>query len=161
MTDEDGRTRGMNDEADPGLDPYTAYDDFDLPSYVGLPSFQKLPWLTDGAALAERRPDVAIVGAPFDDAVSHRPGARFGPRAIRAASYMSGSINSLQLGIEPFDWLDVVDAGDAPVTPMDIERGHLVIERKVQEVARSGAIPIILGGDHSITYPSATSRTLR
>jgi agmatinase len=156
MTDENGR-RGMNDEADPDLDPYTAYDDFDLPSYVGLPSFQKLPWLTDAAALAERRPDVAIVGAPFDDAVSHRPGARFGPRAIRAASYMSGSINSLQLGIEPFDWLDVVDAGDAPVTPMDIERGHLVIERKVQEVARSGAIPIILGGDHSITYPSATA----
>src|SRR6186997_1070654 len=74
MTDENGRIRGMNDEAPPGHDPYTAYAEFDLPSYVGLPSFQKLPWVTDAAALAERRPDVAIVGAPFDDAVSHRPG---------------------------------------------------------------------------------------
>jgi agmatinase len=157
MTDENGRGRGPNDEAPPGLDPYTAYDEFDLPSYVGLPSFQKLPWVTDAAALAERRPDVAIVGAPFDDAVSHRPGARFGPRAIRAASYHSGAINSLQLDIEPYAWLDVVDAGDAPVTPMDIERAHLVIERKVFDVAASGAIPIVLGGDHSITFPSATA----
>ena len=52
------------------------------------------------------RPDVAIVGAPFDDAVSHRPGARFGPRAIRQASYHAGAINSLQLDIEPYDWLE-------------------------------------------------------
>jgi agmatinase len=157
MTDVNGRASGMNDEAPPGSDPYTAFDEFDLPSYVGLPSFQKLPWLTDAKLLARRRPDVAIVGAPFDDAVSHRPGARFGPRAIRGASYHSGSINSLQLGIEPYEWLDVVDAGDAPVTPMDIERAHLVIEQKVYEVAESGAIPIVLGGDHSITYPSATA----
>jgi agmatinase len=157
MTDENGRPRGKNDEAPPGSDPYTAYDEFDLPNYVGLPSFQKLPWISDAAALAERRPDVAIVGAPFDDAVSHRPGARFGPRAIREASYHTGSINSLQLGIEPYEWLDVVDAGDAPVTPMDIERGHAVIERKVADVMASGAVPIVLGGDHSITYPSATA----
>ncbi|HET8778115.1 MAG TPA: agmatinase [Candidatus Limnocylindria bacterium] len=122
-----------------------------------MPSFQKLPWITDADALARERPDVAIVGAPFDDAVSHRPGARFGPRAIRQASYHAGAINSLQLGIEPYDWLNVVDAGDAPVTPMDIERGHAVIERKVRDVTRSGAIPIVLGGDHSITYPSASA----
>ncbi|HYI67473.1 MAG TPA: agmatinase [Candidatus Limnocylindrales bacterium] len=158
MTDERSpAARGMNDEAPATGDPYTAYDDFNLPAYVGLASFQKLPWITDAAALAAERPDVAIVGAPFDDAVSHRPGARFGPRAIRQASYHSGAINSLQLGIEPYDWLNVVDAGDAPVTPMNIERAHAVIERKVLEVARSGAIPIILGGDHSITFPAASA----
>jgi agmatinase len=158
MTDDRGHgARGMNDEAPIGADPYTAYDDFNLPSYVGLPSFQKLPWVADAAELAARAPHVAIVGAPFDDAVSHRPGARFGPRAIRQASYHSGAINSLQLGIEPYDWLDVVDAGDAPVTPMDVERGHAVIERKIAEVAASGAIPIVLGGDHSITFPSASA----
>ncbi len=158
MTDEVTRgSRGMNDEAPAGADPYTAYDDFSLPSYVGLPSFQKLPWVTDADELAARKPDVAIVGAPFDDAVSHRPGARFGPRAIRQASYHTGAINSLQLDVEPYDWLDVVDAGDAPVTPMAIERGHDVIRRKVLEVARSGAIPIVLGGDHSITFPSASA----
>jgi agmatinase len=158
MTDDRGHgARGMNDEAPIGADPYTAYGDFNLPSYVGLPSFQKLPWVTDADELAARGPDVAIVGAPFDDAVSHRPGARFGPRAIRQASYHSGAINSLQLGIEPYDWLDIVDAGDAPVTPMDVERGHAVIQRKVADVAASGAVPIVLGGDHSITFPSASA----
>src|SRR4026209_417037 len=157
MTDENGRIRGMNDEAPPGHDPSTAYDEFALPTYVGLPSFQKLPWVTDAAALAARRPDVAIVGAPFDDAVSHRPGARFGPRAIRAAHYDAGSPNSLQLGTAPLEWIDVVVAGDAPVTPANIERGHAVIRRNVLEVTQAGAIPIVLGGDHSITYPSASA----
>lgn len=151
------RSHGINDEAAPDADPYTAYDEFNLPAYVGLPTFQKLPLVTDAAALAARRPDVAIVGAPFDDAVTHRPGARFGPRAIRQASYHAGDLNSLQLGIQPFDWLDVVDAGDAPVAPMDIARSHAVIHRKVAEVAASGAIPIVLGGDHSITFPSAAA----
>ena len=59
---------------------------------------------------------------------SHRSGARFGPRAIRQATYHAGDLNSLQLDIEPLDWLDVVDAGDAPVTPMAIERAHAVIK---------------------------------
>jgi agmatinase len=158
MSNPDGRpSHGMNDEAAPGADPYTAYDEFNLPAYVGMPTFQKLPLVADATALAARRPDVAIVGAPFDDAVSHRPGARFGPRAIRQASYHAGAINSLQLDIEPYDWLDVVDAGDAPVTPMNVERGHAVIGRKVADVAACGAIPIVLGGDHSITFPSAAA----
>jgi agmatinase len=100
---------------------------------------------------------VAIIGAPFDDAVSHRSGARFGPRAIRQAQYTSGSINSLQLDVEPFEILDVVDAGDANIIPAWIERAHAFIYRKVREVAETGAIPIILGGDHSITWPSASA----
>jgi len=158
MADEPRRHAGPNDEHPPtGLDPYTEFDEFDLPSYVGPVTFQKLPLLTDAAALAARRPDVAIIGAPFDDAVSHRPGARFGPRAIRMASYHAGSINSLQLDIQPFEWLDCVDAGDAPVVPANLERAHEVIRRKVAEVAASGALPILLGGDHSITYPAASA----
>jgi agmatinase len=158
MAKETRRHSGPNDEDPPsGLDPYTEWDDFDLPSYVGRTSFLKLPELTDGAALRARRPDVAIVGAPLDDGTSHRPGARFGPRAIRAATYSSGSPNSLQLGIEPLEWIDVVDAGDAPVVPANLERGHEVIRRKVLEVAQAGAIPIVLGGDHSITFPSASA----
>ncbi len=136
---------------------FETFDDFDLPSYVGPSTFQKLPWITDPAELARRAVDVAIVGAPLDDMVSHRPGARFGPRAIREAQYSTGSINSLQLGIEPFDHLTVVDAGDANVVPTLPLRGHAMIFRKVREVAASGAIPIVLGGDHSITWPSATA----
>lgn len=136
---------------------YEVYSDFDLPTYVGPLSFMNLPWIADPAELQRRRADVAIVGAPFDDAVSHRSGARFGPRAIRQAQYTSGSINSLQLGVEPFEILDVVDAGDANIVPAWLERGHALIYRKVREVAETGAIPIVLGGDHSITWPSATA----
>ena len=137
--------------------PYETYDDFDLPTYVGPVSFMKLPWITDPVELRRREVDVAIIGAPFDDAVSHRPGARFGPRAIREAQYTPGSIHSLQLDIEPFDVLTVVDAGDANIVPAWIGRSHAMIYRKVREVAETGAIPIILGGDHSITWPAATA----
>ena len=136
---------------------YETYNDFDLPTYVGPSTFMNLPWITDPAELRRRNVDVAIVGAPFDDAVSHRPGARFGPRAIREAQYASGAIHSLQLEIDPYDHLTVVDAGDANVVPSWIERGHAMIYRKVREVAETGAIPIVLGGDHSITWPSATA----
>ena len=131
--------------------------DFDLPTYVGLPTFMRLPGSPTPTRCASARADVAIVGAPFDDAVSHRPGARFGPRAIREAQYTTGSIHSLQLGVEPFEVLDVVDAGDANVVPSWIERAHAFIYRKVHDVASTGAIPIVLGGDHSITWPSATA----
>ncbi len=136
---------------------YETYSDYDLPTYVGSASFMKLPWVTDPAELRRREVDVAIIGAPFDDAVSHRPGARFGPRAIREAQYTSGSINSLQLDVEPFEILNVVDGGDANIVPAWIDRAHALIYRKVLEVAETGAIPIILGGDHSITWPSASA----
>ncbi len=136
---------------------FKTYSDVDLPTYVGRSSFMKLPWITDPAELRRLAVDVAIVGAPFDDAVSHRPGARFGPRAIREAQYTSGSIHSLQLDVDPFELLMVVDAGDANIIPSWTERAHAMIYRKVREVAETGAIPIILGGDHSITWPSATA----
>jgi formimidoylglutamase len=138
---------------------FEVFDDFELPSYVGPSTFQNLPWVTDPAELAGRGVEVAIVGAPFDDAVSHRPGARFGPRAIREANYATGSLHSLQHPgeLEPLDVLTVVDAGDANVVPAMLERAHAMIFRKVREVASTGAIPIVLGGDHSITWPSATA----
>lgn len=136
---------------------WEVFPDLDLPAYVGLPTFSKLPLVEDPAELAARRPDVAIVGAPYDDMVTHRPGARFGPRAIREAQYNVGSLNSLQLDVQPYDLLTVVDAADANVVPALPERGHAMIFRKVHEVASSGAIPMVLGGDHSITWPSATA----
>ena len=157
MPDEIRRQRGTNDENPPvGADPYHEFMEHDLPAYVGLLSFQKLPHLTDDE-LARRRPDVAIVGAPYDEGTSHRPGSRFGPNAIRAATYHSGSLNSLQHEIQPFEWLEVADAGDAPVVPGNPERAHDVIRRKVALVAEAGAIPIVLGGDHSITFPAASA----
>ena len=137
--------------------PFETFDDFDLPTYVGPTTFMNLPWITDPDELRRREVDVAIVGAPFDDAVTHRSGARFGPRAIREAQYTAGSIRSLQVDIDPYDHVTVVDAGDANIVPSWIERGHAMIYRKVREVAETGAIPIIFGGDHSITWPAATA----
>ena len=133
------------------------YDDFVLPTYVGPVSFMKLPWVPDPAEITARGADVAIVGAPYDDGVSHRSGARFGPRAIREAQYTTGSINAFEAGVRPLEILTVVDAGDANIVPGVPGRGHAMVYRTVREVAETGAIPIILGGDHSITWPAVSA----
>ena len=108
-----------------------------------------MPYTEDPAELAGA--DVAIVGAPTDDLVSDRPGARFGPRAIRAASCPPGP--HLEAKIDGFAALRVVDFGDAPVLPADPAASHAAIERTVGQVLAAGAIPIVLGGDHGIAEP--------
>lgn len=141
-------------------DEFAEFSDVDLPYYSDWHgSFEKLPWATDDASLRATNADVAIVGAPFDEGVSSRPGARFGPRAIRMAptAWGTGDAWSIQLDVEPYAALTVVDAGDAPIVPTRPERALRVIHEKVLRVARTGAIPIVLGGDHSITYPSAAA----
>src|SRR4051794_14030709 len=121
----------------------------DKPDYAGLLTFSGMRYTQDAAELADV--DVAIVGAPTDDLVSDRPGARFGPRAIRAASCPPGP--HLEAGIDGFAALRVVDFGDAPVIPADAVRTHAAIEALVGEVVDAGALPIVLGGDHSIAEP--------
>ena len=119
------------------------------PDYAGLLTFGTLPYTQDPAELAGV--DVAIVGAPTDDLVSDRPGARFGPRAIRAASCPPG--RHLEAKVDAMAELKLVDYGDAPVVPADAVRTHEAIERTVGEVVAADAIPIVLGGDHSIAEP--------
>jgi agmatinase len=121
----------------------------DKPDYAGLLTYAGVPYTQDRAELLDV--DVAIVGAPTDDLVSDRPGTRFGPRAIRAASCPPGP--HLEAGIDAFAVLRVVDYGDAAVVPADPETTHAQIEKTVAEVAAAGAVPIVLGGDHSITEP--------
>ena len=118
------------------------------PDYAGLPTFSGVPYTEDPAELADV--DVAIVGAPTDDLVSDRPGTRFGPRAIRAASCPPGP--HLEAKVDGFAELRVVDYGDAPVLPADPARTHEAIEG-TGEIVGAGAVPIVLGGDHSITEP--------
>src|SRR5262245_21235383 len=101
-----------------------------------------MPYTQDPAELAGV--DVAIVGAPTDDLVSDRPGARFGPRAIRAASCAPGP--HVEARLDALDALRVVDFGDAAVLPADPVRTHEQIERTVGQVVAAGAIPMILGG---------------
>jgi agmatinase len=119
----------------------------DKPDYAGLLTFGGLPYTQDPGDLAGV--DVAIVGAPTDDLVSDRPGARFGPRAIRAASCPPGP--HLEAKVDALRALRVVDFGDAPVVPADPTRTLAGIEELVGEVVGAGAIPIVLGGDHSIS----------
>ena len=119
----------------------------DKPDYAGLLTFGGMPYTQDPAELAGV--DAAIVGAPVDDLVSDRPGTRFAPRAIRAASCPPGP--HLEAGIDAFAELRVVDFGDAPVVPADPARSHAAIEALVRQVAEAGAIPVVLGGDHSIS----------
>jgi agmatinase len=102
--------------------------------------------------------DVVIMGAPFDWGTTYRPGARFGPQAIRNADYgaMDGYRPHLTTGIDPFEALGVVDVGDVYVYPGQLERSIDRIADAVEHVASAGKVPIILGGDHSITWPNAT-----
>jgi agmatinase len=102
--------------------------------------------------------DVVIVGAPFDGGTSHRPGTRFGPQAIRSTDYLphDGSRPHLALRVDALRDLRVVDAGDVEMPPGDIERSLASLEDAVATVAASGAIPVVLGGDHSIALPDVT-----
>ena len=127
------------------------------PDYAGPVSFGSAPYTQDPAELAGV--DVAIVGAPTDDLVSDRPGTRFAPRAIRAASCPPGP--HLEAGVDAFAELRIVDFGDAPVLPADPGRSHEAIEETVGQVLDAGALPVILGGDHSITEPNVRAVAAR
>jgi agmatinase len=127
------------------------------PDYAGLLTFGTLPYTEDPADL--EGVDVAVIGAPTDDLVSDRPGARFGPRAIRAASCPWGP--HLEAGVDASVVLKMVDFGDAPVLPADPARTHEAIEQTVGTVVAAGAIPIVLGGDHSIAYPDVSACAAR
>jgi agmatinase len=100
---------------------------------------------------------VVILGAPFDWGTTHRPGARFGPKAIRDADYIGfdGYRPHLPTGIDPLSTLKVVDAGDLLLPIGYIEQSIDRIAAAVEQVARHRAVPIVLGGDHSITFPNA------
>jgi agmatinase len=124
------------------------------PPYAGIPTFLKLPFIATPESLAAEGPDAVILGAPVDMGTTNRPGARYGPRAIRAASNLGRSIHHLGLAVQPLRVLRVFDYGDAAVVPIDLERSHAAVHARVAEVARLGAVPIVLGGDHSITLPS-------
>jgi agmatinase len=120
------------------------------PDYAGLLTFGGAHFTEDPAELEGF--DVAIVGAPMDDLVSDRPGARLAPRAIRGASSPPGP--HLEVKVDAFSDLRVVDFGDAPVIPADVDTSHAAIEATVAQVLAAGVLPVVLGGDHSITEPA-------
>lgn len=97
-----------------------------------------------------------IVGAPFDWGTSYRPGARFGPKAIREADYLGndGYRPHLPTGLDALE--GVVDIGDIKLHAGEIEGDLERISGTVEQIAAAGSIPIVLGGDHTITYANAT-----
>jgi agmatinase len=102
--------------------------------------------------------DVIIIGAPYDGGTSHRPGARFGPQAMRATDYLpfDGKRPHLALGVDPLADLRVVDIGDVEMPGGEIEKSMARLEETVQQAAASGAVPVVLGGDHTIAWPDVT-----
>jgi arginase family enzyme len=140
------------------IDPLERWREYgEKPDYAGPLTYGGAVCTQDPALLAGF--DVAIVGAPMDDLVSDRPGARYGPRAIRAASCPAGP--HLETKVDAFAELRIVDYGDAPVLPADAARSHAAIEATVGEVLDAGLIPIVLGGDHSIAEPDISACAAR
>jgi len=125
-------------------------------SYQGPATFAGCPLLTEPEQLAAWAPDAAVVGAPWDGSTTHRPGARFGPRALRAQAHHPGEFH-LDLGLEIFEHLAVVDYGDAICSHGMWEPSRAAIHERVGEVASLGVVPVVIGGDHSITWPAATA----
>src|SRR5215212_4742525 len=114
------------------------------PRYTGIRTFARCPHVTDLADV-----DVAVIGVPFDTATSRRPGARFGPEAIRSESIGLRPYHP-PLDVDVFARLSVVDRGDVDVTPGNAERTAGQVAAALEPVVRAGVVPIVLGGDHSV-----------
>ena len=118
------------------------------PTFAGIPTFLKLPHSRDYASA-----DVVVSGVPFDNATTNRPGCRFGPRGIRAASAGLAELNAFPWGFDILETLKVIDAGDCtlnhhlPNTLIDSITGH------ARAILDAGATMLTLGGDHWIAYP--------
>ena len=124
--------------------------------FVGLCSFGKYPYQPDWSAIDA---DFAVLGAPFDFGTQFRAGARFGPRGIREASTLFSFGHAGAYDHEDdvtylaADKVRIVDVGDADIVHTDTAKSHANIEAGVRAILRAGAIPIVLGGDHSVNIP--------
>lgn len=121
-------------------------------TFAGVPAAD----LDDADSLAGAA--AVIVGAPFDAGTSHRPGCRFGPLAMRTTDYLphDGRRPHLSLGVDPLTELGVVDVGDVHMPPVDTTGSLATLEEAVHRIASVGAVPVVLGGDHTIALPDAT-----
>ncbi|MGI6767136.1 MAG: agmatinase [Lentihominibacter sp.] len=115
------------------------------PRFAGIRTFMRLPNIRETCNV-----DVAVVGIAFDTGASYRSGARFGPSAIREASTLLRNYN-MNLEINIFDYLSCIDYGDIDIIPGYIHETYQHIEKGLQPLIDEGVIPIVLGGDHSIT----------
>ena len=118
------------------------------PRYMGIPTFMRTPLIDDPAEF-----DIALVGIPYDGAVTNRPGARHGPREVRNASSMMRAIHP-KSRVNPYELCRVGDGGDVPFTRLyEPESAHEDIERFISRLATAGVRTVAVGGDHSVTLP--------
>lgn len=122
-------------------------------TFLGVPAAS----LGDPASL--RGAKAVVIGAPFDGGTSHRPGCRFGPAAIRMTDYLPHDARRphLRLGVDPLVELGVVDVGDVTMLPGEIETSLTRLRQAVEQVAATGALPVVLGGDHTIALPDVSA----
>src|SRR5580692_2593375 len=130
----------------------TRYEDLNdpqaRPRHTGIASFFRAPIADDPADA-----DIALIGVPFDGGVTHRSGARHGPRAVREQSALSRRINGAT-GVAPFAAARVRDLGDCSLEfPFDLKGALEEIAAYYHEVHTAGAVPVSVGGDHSISLP--------
>jgi agmatinase len=123
----------------------------ELPHYAGIPTFLKAPYVEDVRRCGEY--DVAVLGAPHDSGTTYRPGTRFGPRGMRGISTLYGTY-SFELAVDLRESITMCDLGDIFTIPGNIEKSFDQITKAVSHVFESGAFPVVLGGDHSIGYPT-------
>ena len=123
----------------------------ELPHFAGINTFMKAPYLEDVNQVGNY--DVAIVGVPHDCGTTYRPGTRFGPQGIRRISALYTPYN-YEMGVDLREQITLCDVGDIFTIPANNEKSFDQISKGIAHVFSSGAFPIILGGDHSIGFPT-------
>ncbi|SDY32718.1 agmatinase [Amycolatopsis xylanica] len=127
--------------------PIGPVDSSKVPRFAGFATFARLPRIDE-----VERADVAVVGIPFDSGVSYRPGARFGPAAVREASRLLRPYHP-GLDVSPFAEKQVVDAGDIAVNPFNIGEAIETIQDTAERMTADGTRLVTIGGDHTIALP--------
>lgn len=126
---------------------YEPKNSFVSPRFCGVRTFMRLPYVETTEDV-----DFAVIGVPFDTGGSYAVGTRFGPEAIRSMSALMRPYNP-GLNINVFDYCSGVDYGDLDVVPGYIEESYEKIEEQLTPIMKSGVVPILLGGDHSVSLP--------
>lgn len=121
----------------------------ELPHFAGINTFMKAPYCEDIHNVGNY--DAAVIGVPFDGGTTYRPGARFGPQGVRRISALYTPYN-FEIGVDLREQMTLCDAGDVYTIPANIEKTFDQISRAIGHVFSSGALPIIIGGDHSIGF---------
>ena len=130
--------------------PIGAVPSTQVPRYAGKGTFARIADINEVGDY-----DIAVLGVPFDGGTSYRPGARFGPLAVRQAARALRPGYHVELGVAPLEVVQIVDAGDVTVTPYDITEACTQIQNRVQEVMGDRGRRIVsIGGDHTIALPN-------